>query len=487
MLVAAAASAILFVVVLATMLQGRGTVTPSPIAGLPSASATGILPTGSTAAPTPVTGSSSSPIVSGGPFLVTASARDIGTDIHLAAGPDDGLYVSVPDRGAVLLALIGGDGAVRTGWPVRLPSGWCPTLLAVADGSVRVICNIEPPDDGLSPPMSRLYAFDAAGTTLAGWPIERETANAARMVGTDLAMIVVPYRGDVPEPGVPETIRVDVAAADGTVRTGTEVPQLECCAGWWAIGPDGVAYINATRDWDTAVRTDILAFDAGGIRPGWPISVEGSASEPAFDGQSRIHAFVMTADSERRTLVLDATGNLVGGMHDELPYSTNPWAGAGVDAPGPLLVTADGRSYVVGGEDGTQIMALDASSQPVPGWPYRSEAWMGQSGYCGEGDTGCGKARVGPVLGAANTLYVSLAAESSATGSSIVAVGPDGRVVDGWPVGLRRPGAMFWALEPGREGVFALAVEPEARGYSATILSIAGDSTVRWTTTVVEP
>jgi hypothetical protein len=70
-----------------------------------------------------------------------------------------------------------------------------------------------------------------------------------------------------------------------------------------------------------------------------------------------------------------------------------------------------------------------------------------------------------------------------------VAVGRDGAVVPGWPVGLRRAASGFWSVVVGPDGtVFALAVEPETGGKSsATILGIAPDSTVRWHTTVIEP
>lgn len=70
----------------------------------------------------------------------------------------------------------------------------------------------------------------------------------------------------------------------------------------------------------------------------------------------------------------------------------------------------------------------------------------------------------------------------------MVAIEPNGRVRSGWPVGLRRAGSMFWSIAVGPDGrVWALAVEPETRGYSATILAIAHDSTVVYATTVVEP
>jgi hypothetical protein len=59
----------------------------------------------------------------------------------------------------------------------------------------------------------------------------------------------------------------------------------------------------------------------------------------------------------------------------------------------------------------------------------------------------------------------------------------------GWPVELRRPGAEFWSVTVGSDGTaYALAMEPEPGGTSsASILAIAPDSTVRWTTTIVDP
>ena len=65
--------------------------------------------------------------------------------------------------------------------------------------------------------------------------------------------------------------------------------------------------------------------------------------------------------------------------------------------------------------------------------------------------------------------------------------------MDGWltagPVGLRRVGSAFWSVVVGPDGmVHALAIERE-KSYtsSVTILGIAPDSTVRYTTTIVDP
>ncbi len=82
-----------------------------------------------------------------------------------------------------------------------------------------------------------------------------------------------------------------------------------------------------------------------------------------------------------------------------------------------------------------------------------------------------------------------LQARNDKVGGSLIAVGPDGRERAGWPVALTRPGAEFWNVAVGSDGtVFALVIEPEAReAYSASILAIAPDSTVLYTTTIIEP
>ena len=86
-------------------------------------------------------------------------------------------------------------------------------------------------------------------------------------------------------------------------------------------------------------------------------------------------------------------------------------------------------------------------------------------------------------------LYLLYEAANSSTGGSIAAIGRDGRVVDGWPVGLKRAGSMFWSIVVAPNGTaYALAVEPEPNGsHSATILAIAPDSNVLYNVTIVEP
>jgi len=77
----------------------------------------------------------------------------------------------------------------------------------------------------------------------------------------------------------------------------------------------------------------------------------------------------------------------------------------------------------------------------------------------------------------------------ASVGGSIVAVGPDRRLRAGWPVEPKRLGAEFWTVVVGSDGtVYELAVEPEPGGaITRSIRASAPDSTVVWTTAIVEP
>lgn len=83
-------------------------------------------------------------------------------------------------------------------------------------------------------------------------------------------------------------------------------------------------------------------------------------------------------------------------------------------------------------------------------------------------------------------------------GGQISAVGLDGKVRDGWPVVLNRPGATLESAILGSDGTLhALAIEPETyrdppaescvASDSATVLAIDPDGQVRYRVTVVEP
>jgi hypothetical protein len=149
---------------------------------------------------------------------------------------------------------------------------------------------------------------------------------------------------------------------------------------------------------------------------------------------------------------------------------------------GPIVVYSevDDAVFSVGRDlrttSGWPFTPLDPLVIPRPGPESEHEA-----GYC--------PGPLPPAVGPDGTVYLSLEAHSSSVGGSLVAVGPNGRVRAGWPVGLKRAGAEFWNVKVGPGGtVYALAYEPEAGGRStATLLAIAPDSSILYRTTIIAP
>ncbi len=153
-------------------------------------------------------------------------------------------------------------------------------------------------------------------------------------------------------------------------------------------------------------------------------------------------------------------------------------------------MAGDGTAFIVSSANAqTDVIALDPSGQLVAGWPYHSDLGLQETGSCAPDDTGCGGFRAAPAIGPGNILHLVHARPSDSGGGSVVAIGPDGRVIDGWPVTLTRRGSEFWSVVVGVDGTaYAMAIEPEPNGsHSATILAIAPDSDILYNVTIVEP
>jgi hypothetical protein len=151
-------------------------------------------------------------------------------------------------------------------------------------------------------------------------------------------------------------------------------------------------------------------------------------------------------------------------------------------------VAEDGTAFLVSEEGGTTVYGLDAVGNVMAGWPYRDTIGL-QWSYNPPGDTGGSTRRSEPAVGPGNVLYLLHPPRAATRGGTIVAIGPDGRVRPGWPVLLKRPGSVFGSVVVAPDGTaYALTIEPEGGARSsATILAIAPDSNVRYTTTIAEP
>jgi hypothetical protein len=317
-----------------------------------------------------------------------------------------------------------------------------------------------------------------------------------RVVGDTLIVYDRKYAGDT------VTSRVVAIMADGTVRNGEPVSATNCCYEVFAVGPDGIVY-QVRYDIPEKVSestSELSAIGPAGAVPGLLIKFEGVSSLPGFDANGRLHVTVATLNSDTsyhgpaQTFVFEPDGRPVDAGSGNLGLvATDECSGieGSCEFPAIPLVRADGTTFVIeAGYNGTTVAGLNPAGGPMGGWPYRSDGGHQGNSVCLGGDICEGYSLATPALGPDGVLYlIHRAVDESAGGSTIVAVGLDGRVRPGWPVELKRPGAAFWEVAVGADGTaFALAIEPEGTATtSATILAIAPDGTVLYTTTIVEP
>lgn len=439
-----------------------------------------------------------------GQLPVRGSADDIGPQVRMAPASDGSLYVSIPDAGGTVITRVLSTGASAAGWPIFLDGATpCGLLVPAADGSVRVVCSfpIEGYGEGAVP--ERAFAFAADGRPLDGWPVDipGQYGFVGRVIGSDLVLFFEELLASEFQPGQPMPGHAWVAtiARDGTVRNGSQVPLgLQCCNGRAAIGPTGVAYA-VFHDFGAAEESpktsSLTAVGADGAVGGFPVSMAGLASVPAFDASGRLQQTVETVPGgSARIVVLDAAGRIVGGGADLPGFHATGDAdviGGPSVIPLPPLIGSDGSRFVIGTiEFDTAFAGVSANGSTLPGWPYITATPRQQIESCPATAACDGSALTAPALGPGNVVFLPLSAADGSHGGSLTAIGLDGRVRPGWPVVLSRPGAGFWSVVVGDDGsVYALAVEPEANDdtSSATILALAPDGSKLYATTIIQP
>lgn len=468
--------------------------TPAPSASTSPATGPSTTPS---LAPVPTDSATASPTLSAAQSSIAlplhGSALPSALDVLMAPGPGGGLYVSIPaPKGAVVLALLDSTGRPQAGWPIEIAGATnCGLLVPVEDGSLRVVCSPDDLNQELNSGM-RAFAFDVNGRALKGWPVDLDGRFTGRAIGNDLTLFGR-QSGDVCDGPTCGEGWIATVAPDGTLRSGVPVPLANtCCGGGWAVGPDGVAYgVDTVSGWDdgSAEVSRITAVDLAGLRPGWPVRMDGIASGPAFGPGGRIVVTVGSfARETSRVLVFSRGGKVVSPVVARLPIAT---AQSGVDcAPGdpePPVVAGDGTIFVFSEID-SRVFALDPSLAVLHGWPYRPGTPLEHPGWNDPRyDLPC-PAIARPAVGPDTILYLPLHTRGASVGGSIVALSQGGRLRAGWPVELQRSGAEVWSVVVSADGTtFTLAMEPEpGGGSSATILAIAPDSTVRYRTTIID-
>jgi hypothetical protein len=464
---------------------------PASHSPAPSVIATG---SPSTSAPPPtatVTGSplatpSSVPPLAMAELPVQADHEAIAR-VRLSTTDDGDVFATIPGRSGVVVIRLGADGRLAAGWPVVLPDVVaCSGAMAVADGTIRVVCS-----RGLDVG-HRAWAMDAAGLVLPGWPADVPGGlrlHDQRVIGDVLLVVAGELAQQQDAAGMP-FFGASVTAIDAAGRVHPGPRERASFGIRWRLGPDGVAYGVEDEDPGSIPPTSsrIRATGLEGPRIGWPVLTDLAAGAPSFgaDGRIAVTAADLEGDESRVFAFLPDGRRIV--RSQPLPLRTGEIHSEGGVIPAPPLITDDGTMVVVADlDERARAAALEPDGDAVQGWPWPFEAGSGlvHPGYCPPVfELGCAFDAVIPSIGPGGVLYLPLA------DGTLTALDADGRVQAGWPVALRREGSRFWAVVTGRDGVtYALAVEPEggAGRYSASILAIAPDGTVLSVTTIAEP
>jgi hypothetical protein len=407
--------------------------------------------------------------------------------VRLATNDEGEVFATIPARSGVVVLRLSADGRLATGWPVVLPDVVaCSAAMPVAGGTIRIVCS-GGDDAGL-----RAWALDAAGLVLPGWPAEvpgGPRLHDQRVIGDALLVIAGELTQQQDASGMP-FFDASITAIDAAGQVHRGPVERASFGVRWRFGPDGVAYGVEDEDRDTYPPTAsrIRATGLEGPRIGWPVLTDLVAGAAAFglDGRIAVTGADLEGDESRVFVFLPDGRRIV--RSEPLPLRTGEIHSEGGVIPAPPLITDDGRMAVVADlDERARAVALEPGGEAVERWPWPFEAGSGlvHPGYCPpEFELGCAFEAVTPSIGLGGVLYLPLA------DGSLIALDAHGRILPGWPVGLRRAGSTFWAVITGRDGVtYALAVEPEggAGRFSASILAIAPDSTVLSVTTIAEP
>lgn len=311
------------------------------------------------------------------------------------------------------------DGTRPAGWPYHTAT--VEDVLPVPQG---VYVESEPSGSAICGDESHLITLiGATGTGQSTWRLKGEIA----AVGPDGTLYT--SQGD----------SIFAYGSDGAVKPGWPA------TGWSnvSVDPSGRVYLSWWKLAETtgismegpgaALETRIAAVDQNG-RPyaGWPITIEGAASEPTFgpDGTVYMTREVYSSGSGTATdtvLALDASGRPQPGWPISLPagdYLLRSIPGVSATAPDPPQVGSDGTVYFgawasAPGSSGI-LEAVDPSGLPKPGFPASID-WESTSNLF----SGCGSGWF--AVGRTGLVFTT-------NDYSILAIGSDGKAASGWPV-----------------------------------------------------
>ena len=389
---------------------------------------------------------------------------------------DDGTSYFI--EGGYLVA-VDGSGHERAGWPqpLGLRTDLNTQMAFGSDGTVYVW------DD------STVVAYRADGTRPAGWPyhaaavedvlpvpqgvyVESEPSGSAMCGDESHVMTLIGTAGTVQSTW---RLQGEIAAVgpDGTLYTsqGDSIfaygSDGAVKPGWPATGWSNVSVDSSGRvylSWwkfrhttgismegpGEALETRIAAVDQNG-RPyaGWPITIEGAASEPVFgpDGTVYMTREVYASGSRTATdsvLALDASGKPKPGWPFSLPAGEPLLRSIPAYPPlrrirlrlAPMGRSTSAHGHPNPGSSGI-LEAVDPSGRPEPGFPCSIDWELTSNLFSGPGSGWFAVGRTGLVF--------------TTDDYSVLAIGSDGKTASGWPV--KAPAhTIIMAVDPEPDG-----------------------------------
>ncbi len=382
----------------------------------------------------------------GWPYRLPAA----GPSMKLVAAPDGTLYVGAAQE----IVALGPDGAPRPGWPVALPSTLTGMVLA-ADGTLYA-------ESWSAGQGDTLTALGPDGRTKAGWPVSLPAPGAQLLVAPDGTVYDMGEVSSWPN----ETMRISVLDPSGLPKAGWPIT-LRGAEPGMALAPDGTLYAwwfegtpGKVAGWTIAsTHVEALGLD-GRPNSGWPVTLAGLASVPAFGADGTAYLTLgSTQGGTGAVLALDRTGHTLHGWPVRLPDGLRGlWAldaqPGGIGNARPPVVAADGTLVLgvwhasAGGTLGAEgTILLDGRSGTVlTGWPVMLPA--GTMFARSAPNAVPGGAELPPALRSAGG--IAYARMLPGGGWQVEAHDRQGRLVSGWPQRLPLATVPAWlGLGPG--------------------------------------
>jgi hypothetical protein len=394
---------------------------------------------------------------------ITIPSGDVG---DVVVGPDGTVYAA----GMVPADRLGHG---RVGW-LALPDGTYVVPSAFgSDGSFYGEADGE------------LWAFGSDGQPRSGWPIDVAASSWAVSPSASVYLMEWPTEGStrvsildqhakpVSQWSIPKVLDYScdyLIKADGTFWLTYPVDDPS----WWgaceihayspagkelasspdhwsgfADGPGGVVvawyyhFAAQSMDRPDQTRVAVLGLD-GKPKPGWPITLDGSASPPAFGPDGSIY-FSLLADGGNRIAAFDEAGRARPGWPVTLTGAPLTLAAPGTEPDRPQSpIVGDGVVYLA---SQTDVEAFDSGGKTLDGWPYTLPvAWDDSRCTATPGTPVWNEGPVYSTAGGKGLLYLGLEGQ-------IVALASDGRVASGWPYVADKNGFACWqSLEAAPDG-----------------------------------